>query len=123
MKLENFGDQKVQLIDRQWKIFSAPSKTVFTFRAPGVNGQVCKCFGPYLMLLVSRLDGHFFIFQWGYFVKLENFGDQTVQLIDRQWKIFSAPSKAVFTFKAPGVNGQVCKLYGPVHRRWTGVIG
>lgn len=45
-------------------------------------------------------------FQWRYCVRLENQGDETVQLRERHWRIFSL-SGTLETVRGRGVVGQV----------------
>ena len=50
------------------------------------------------------LETLYFVFQWRYCIRLENLGDRTVQLRERNWRIFSL-SGTLETVRGRGVVG------------------
>ena len=49
------------------------------------------------------------MFQWRYCIRIENIGQETVQLRERQWRIFSL-SGTLETVRGRGVVGQVSTM-------------
>lgn len=43
---------------------------------------------------------------WGYFVRLENLGEHTVQVIGREWNVICRQTDGAFQLSAPGINGR-----------------
>lgn len=49
---------------------------------------------------------HYSLFQWRYCIRIENLGQETVQLRERHWRIFSLAG-TLETVRGRGVAGQV----------------
>ena len=68
------------------------------------NGHFCINFTIHIKRIEKLLKLKSFILQWRYCIRLENLGDRTVQLRERNWRIFSL-SGTLETVRGRGVVG------------------
>ena len=73
---------------------------------------------PLIYLLTNKLlhfsQDYMLLFQWRYCIRIENLGQEIVQLRERHWRIFSL-SGTLETVRGRGVVGQV-RLFGEKRR-------